>query len=55
MRKRLITFAVVAFALYFVLTSPAEAAGLVQSTFRTTGSLLQAMANSLTTFFQNLV
>lgn len=55
MRRRLITFAVVGFALYFMFTSPVEAAGLVQSTFRTTGTLLQALADSLTTFFSNLV
>jgi len=54
MRKRLITFAVVGFALYFMFTSPEEAAGLVQSTFRATGALLQALAESLTRFFQTL-
>ena len=55
MRKRLITFAVVGFVLYFMFTSPVEAATLVQDTVRTTGTLLQALADSLATFFRTLV
>lgn len=55
MRKRLITFAVVGFVLYFMFTSPVEAAGLVQDTVRTTGNLLQTLADSLATFFRTLV
>lgn len=55
MRKRLITFAVVGFVLYFMFTSPVEAATLVQDTVRTTGNLLQALGDAMATFFRTLI
>lgn len=55
MRKRLITFLIVAFVAYFVLTAPAEAANLVRSSVVTARGLLGGLAESLQVFFTELV
>lgn len=54
MRKRVITFLLVAFALWFMITQPVEAAQLVRSSLSAAGGLLNQLASSLTTFFTNL-
>jgi hypothetical protein len=55
MRRRLLWIAVVGFALYFILTSPVEAAGLVRSSVQTAGGLLGGLADSLSTFLSSLI
>jgi hypothetical protein len=48
-------FGVVGFILYFIFSSPVEAAGLVRSTVQTAGGLLEGFAEGLSTFFRSLV
>jgi hypothetical protein len=55
MRRRVITSLAVAFALWFMISQPVEAAELVRSSVTVAGGLLSQLANSLTTFFTNLV
>jgi hypothetical protein len=54
-RRRIITFAIVAFALWFMFTQPVEAATLLRSGFDTAGRLLGGAANALSTFLNTLV
>jgi hypothetical protein len=54
MKQRLITFAIVGFILYFMISAPADAANLVSNTLSAAGDLLQGLADGLTTFIQNL-
>jgi hypothetical protein len=54
MKQRLITFAIVGFIIYFILSAPADAATLVSNTLDAAGDLLRGLADGLTTFIQNL-
>jgi hypothetical protein len=51
MLKKLLTFLVIAFAVFYLLSSPRDAAEAVRSAL----DGLQAAGESLTTFFKNLV
>jgi hypothetical protein len=55
MKRRLITFTVLGFVVYFLLTSPVEAAGLIRGTVEMAGNLLSGAAESLSTFLRALV
>lgn len=54
MKQRLITFAIVGFVIYFMISAPADAANLVSSTLDAAGNILRGLADGLTTFIQNL-
>lgn len=53
--KKLVTFGLVAFAVFFVVQSPAEAARLVKITGESAGDWLEDAADSLTRFLRALV
>ncbi len=54
MRRKILTFAIIGFALWFMFTQPVEAAGLVRNGFDTAGRLLGGAANALSTFLNSL-
>lgn len=55
MRRKVLTFLFVLFAVWFVFTQPVEAAGLVRNGFDTAGRLLGGAADALSTFLSSLI
>lgn len=55
MKRRLTTFAVLGFVVYFLLTSPVEAASFVRGAIEMAGTLIGGAAESLSTFLRALV
>lgn len=53
--KKLLTFGVIAFGVFFLISSPAEAARLVKVTGENAGEWFQTVAASLTKFLKTLV
>lgn len=53
-RKRLLTVAVVLFALFFVVTKPVEAATIIRETASTTARLAGNVAEAFSTFLSTL-
>ena len=53
--KKLLTFGLLAFGLFFLIQSPAEAARLVKVTGESAGDWFQTVAVSLTKFVKTLV
>lgn len=53
--KRLLTFGLVAFGLFFLIQSPAEAARLVKVTGESAGDWFATVAESLSKFVKTLV
>jgi cell shape-determining protein MreC len=53
--KRLMSLAVVAFLIFFIVQSPNEAARVIKVTGETMGSWLSEIADSLTRFLSSLV
>jgi large-conductance mechanosensitive channel len=53
--KRLMSLAVIAFLIFFIVQSPNEAARVVKVTGETMGSWLSEIANSLSRFLSSLV
>lgn len=53
--KRLLTFGLIAFALFFLVQSPAEAARLVKVTGESAGEWFESVAGSLSKFVKTLV
>lgn len=53
--KKLLTFGLLAFGLFFLIQSPAEAARLVRATGESAGDWFQTVAASLTKFVKTLV
>lgn len=54
MRRKVLTFLLILFAVWFIFTQPVEAAGLVRSGFDTAGRLLSGAADALSTFLSSL-
>lgn len=53
--KKLLTFGLVAFGVFFLVQAPAEAARLVKATGETAGEWFEVVAFSLTKFVKTLV
>jgi cell shape-determining protein MreC len=53
--KRLMSLALVAFLIFFIVQSPNEAARVIKVTGETMGSWLSEIADSLTRFLSSLV
>ena len=53
--KKLITFGLIAFGLFFLIQSPAEAARLVKVTGESAGEWFQTVAESMSKFVKTLV
>jgi hypothetical protein len=53
--RRLVTIGLIAFALFFIVQSPSEAARVVKVTGETLGDWLSAIADSLSKFIKSLV
>lgn len=53
--KRLVWWAVIAFAIFFLLTAPAQAALLVKGAGETASNLLLGAADALSAFIKTLV
>jgi hypothetical protein len=53
--KKLLVLSLVAFAVFFVIQSPAEAARLVKVTGESAGDWLEVAAKALTKFLRTLV
>jgi hypothetical protein len=53
--RRLMSLAVIAFLIFFIVQSPNEAARVVKVTGETMGSWLSEIANSLSRFLSSLV
>lgn len=53
--KKLFTFGLIAFGLFFLISSPAEAARLVKVTGENAGEWFETVAGSLTKFLKTLV
>ena len=52
--KKLVVWAIIAFALFFLLTAPAQAALLVKGAGQTASDLLVGAAEALATFIKSL-
>jgi hypothetical protein len=53
--KKLLTFGLLAFGVFFLISSPAEAARLVKVTGESAGDWFETIAGSLTKFLKTLV
>jgi large-conductance mechanosensitive channel len=51
--KKMLGFLLIAFAVFFVMDAPAEAARLVQATTRTAGEVFGSAFDSLSTFIRS--
>ncbi len=53
--KKLLTFGLIAFGIFFVISSPAEAARLVKVTGENAGDWAEEVAESLSKFLKTLI